>query len=159
MHISFTGPRTLTKKQEKDIYKDFSYFIANHAATWHVGDAAGLDNFVRRAAPYYKKELIVYEVEGNQRWQYAKRSKRMIDAIADMPNSWLYAFPNKKCPDKCKPEKNVSGDGSGTWLTIAYARYKGLNIKLFPQFEVETGDHSWTPDWLVEESPKQLSLF
>lgn len=54
MHISFTGPRTLTKEQEKDIYKDFSYFIANHAATWHVGDAAGLDNFVRRAAPYYK---------------------------------------------------------------------------------------------------------
>jgi hypothetical protein len=159
MQIAFTGPRTLSKAQEKDIYKDFSYFIANDAATWHVGDAPGLDNFVCRAAPYYKKELIVYEVEGTQPWQFAKRSKRMIDSIADMPDAWLYAFPNKKCPAECKPEKNVNGAGSGTWLTIAYAHYRGLNLYFFPQFKTCFGDRSWQPDWLREEPPKQLSLF
>jgi hypothetical protein len=159
MQIAFTGPRNLSKEQERDIYKDFSYFISNYTATWHVGDADGLDSFVRRAAPYYKKELIVYEVEGTEPWQFAKRSKRMVDAIADMPDAWLYAFPNKKCPEKCKPEKNVIGGGSGTWLTIAYAKYRNVKIYLFPQFETQVGDRSWQPDWLREEPPKQLELF
>lgn len=159
MQIAFTGPRTISKEQEKDIYKDFSYFISNHVATWHVGDAPGLDNFVRRAAPYYKKDLTVYDVEGVEPWQFAKRSKRMVDAIADKSDAWLYAFPNKKCPEECKPGKNVVGAGSGTWLTVAYAKYRGINIYLFPQFKTRFGDKSWQPDWLADDASNQLSLF
>ncbi|MCW5319002.1 hypothetical protein GTQ43_36815 [Nostoc sp. KVJ3] len=160
MQIAFTGPRKLTKAQEGLIYKDFAYFISNHAADWHVGDAAGLDDFVRRAAACYNKTLTVYEVAGNQRWHFAERSKRMIDAIAPLPDSWLYAFPNKLCPEGCKPCKNPNGGGSGTWLTIAYAKYRGVQIYLFPQFQTKSGDKSWLPQWLQDEpETKQLSLF
>ncbi len=159
MQIAFTGARKLTKEQEREIYKDFAYFISNHKAQWHVGDAPGLDDFVRRAAGYYGKTLTVYEVEGHQKWHFAERSKRMVDAIANLPDPWLYAFPNKLCPDGCKPCKNPNGSGSGTWLTIAYAKYRGLQIYLFPQFKTQFGDKSWMPDWLREPKAQQLSLF
>ena len=102
MQIAFTGARSLTALQERDIYKDFEYFIANHNADWHVGDAPGLDAFVRRAAPYYSKQLTVYEVAGHEKWHFAERSKRMVDAVARFDDAWLYAFPNKLCPDGCK---------------------------------------------------------
>lgn len=161
MQIAFTGPRKLTKEQEGLIYKDFADFISisNHAADWHVGDAAGLDDFVRRAAACYNKTLTVYEVAGNQRWHFAERSKRMIDAIAKEPDSWLYAFPNKLCPEGCKPCKNPNGGGSGTWLTIAYAHYRGLKIYLFPHFQTRFDDDSWLPDWMREPASEQLTLF
>jgi hypothetical protein len=155
MEIAFTGPRQLTKEQELFIYKDFS-FISSHQANWHVGDAAGLDNFVQRAAGYYNKPLTVYRVEGKQRWQFAERSKRMVDALAGQPDAWLYAFPNKPCPPDCKPCKSPNGSGSGTWLTIAYARYRGLQICLLPQFK---SDEAWLPDWMKEPETEQLSLF
>lgn len=153
MQIAFSGPRNLSKQQECDIYKDFEYFIANYNADWHVGDAPGLDAFVGRAAGYYNKQLTVYEVEGHEKWHFAARSKRMVDAIAHLDNAWLYAFPNKLCPDGCKPCKNPTGGGSGTWLTIAYAKYRGLQIYLFPQCKM------LEPEWLREEPLKQLSLF
>lgn len=82
MNIAFSGPRNLTKQQEKEIYLHFEYFISWQCENWYVGDADGLDNFVRRAAAYYKKQLTVFEVEGNQRWHFAKRSKQMIDALS-----------------------------------------------------------------------------
>lgn len=160
MQIAFTGPRKLTKEQESLIYKDFAYFISNHTADWHVGDAAGLDDFVRRAAADYNKTLTVYEVEGHQKWHFAARSKRMVDAIALAKDPWLYAFPNKLCPEGCKPCKSPNGSGSGTWLTIAYAKYRGVQIYLFPQFQTKFGDKSWLPQWLQDEpETEQLSLF
>jgi hypothetical protein len=160
MQIAFTGPRSLDKKQEKEIYKHFAYFISNHDANWHVGDANGLDNFVCRAAGYYKKPLTIYEVEGHEKWHFAKRSMRMIDAIALLDDPWLYAFPNKLCPNECKPCANPNGAGSGTWLTIAYAKYRGVQIYLFPFFKTRFGDRSWLPEWMrEEEKPVQLTLF
>jgi hypothetical protein len=160
MQIAFTGSRRLTKDQERDIYKNFTYSIANHKADWHVGDAPGLDNFVRRAAAYYDKTLTVYEIQGHQKWHFAERSKRMVDEIAHLEDPWLYAFPNKLCPDGCKPCKSPSGKGSGTWLTIAYAKYRGLHICILPQFFTQPEDKSWLPDWLQSEPEnKQLRLF
>jgi len=159
MEIAFTGPRNLTKEQEKAIYKDFTYFISNHDANWHVGDALGLDHFVHRAAGYYKKQITVYEVQGTERWHFAERSMRMVDAVATLVDPWLYAFPNKLCPDVCKPCSHPNGGGSGTWLTIAYAKYRGLQIYLFPQFKTRFGDRSWFPEWMREPEAKQLSLF
>ncbi|NJL65498.1 MAG: hypothetical protein HC903_31600, partial [Methylacidiphilales bacterium] len=150
----------LKEAQELNIYKDFDYFIANHKADWHVGDAPGLDALVRRVAADYDKQLTVYEVEGTEKWHFAARSKRMVDAIANLPDPWLYAFPNKLCPDGCKPCKSPSGQGSGTWLTIAYAKYRGLQIRIFPQFSTQLEDKSWLPQWLKDEPEnKQLNLF
>jgi hypothetical protein len=160
MQIAFTGARRLTKAQEQMIYKDFAYLISNHSADWHVGDAPGLDALVVRAAAYYGKIVTVYEVEGHQKWHFAARSKRMVDAVATLDNPWLYAFPNKLCPDGCKPCKSPSGGGSGTWLTIAYAQYRGLQIRILPQFPIDPEDKSWLPDWLQDKQEnKQLRLF
>ena len=159
MQIAFTGSRKLTENQKIAIQKDFDYFISNHKADWHVGDASGLDNFVRQAATHYNKTLTIYEVQGKQRWHFAERSKRMVDAIAHLEDSWLYAFPNKLCPEGCKPCKNPNGGGSGTWLTIAYAKYRGLQIYLFPQFKTRYADYSWMPEWMREPKAKQLELF
>lgn len=162
MQIAFTGSRQLSKQEEKFLYLEFNRFVSYHQASWHVGDAPGLDNFVRRAAPYYQKQLSVYEVHGNEPWQFAERSQRMIDAIAGQPLSWLYAFPNKPCPEGCKPCKNPSGKGSGTWLTIAYAHYCGLKVLLFPLTN-EVSESRWMPDWWflpqTKEDTAQLSLF
>lgn len=161
MQIAFTGPRKLTTIEEQSVYQDLGYFIATQKADWHVGDASGLDNFIVRAANYYKKNLTIYERQGNQRWQFAARSKEMIDSISKLSDPWLYAFPNKLCPSDCKPCSNPKAEGSGTWLTIAYAKYRGIEIYLFPLIErkYRYGDSSWLPDWLKEEeSPKQLSL-
>ena len=166
MEIAFSGPRQLSPKEEQEIYKDLSFFIFSQDANWHVGDASGLDDFIRRAAAHYGKKLTVYEREGNQRWQFAARSKRMIDAIADRRDTWLYAFPNQLCPPECKPCSNPNGSGSGTWLTIAYAKHKNVQIYLFPLIANRYGDRTWLPNWLtastptaIEEAPQQLSLF
>lgn len=152
MQIAFTGVRCLTKAQEDLIYKHFTH-ISIYEAQWHVGDAKGLDDFVRRAAGYHNKTLTVYEVQGKQRWHFAERSKRMIDAIANLPDPWLYAFPNKLCPDGCKPCKSPNGNGSGTWLTIAYAHYRGVQIQIFPLETITL------PKWLEAPHQKQLKLF
>lgn len=164
MRIAFSGPRELTKEQEKEIYNDFCYFITTEKADWYVGDASGLDNFVRRAHSYFTANsndgykvgnLNVFKVEGNQPYHFAIRSKKMIDAIAKQPDSWLYAFPNKPCPDGCFPSSNPSGKGSGTWLTIAYAKYHKIPIHLFPLSKFKN------PSWLTKDDNKdiQLTLF
>lgn len=161
MQIAFTGPRKLTAAEEQRIYQDLRYFIATQNADWHVGDAPGLDSFIVRAASYYKKTLTICERKGNQRWHFAARSKQMIDSISKLSDPWLYAFPNKLCPPDCKPCSNPKAEGSGTWLTIAYAKYRGVPIYLFPLLDknYQYGDRSWLPDWLQEEeSPKQLNL-
>ncbi|PAX59428.1 hypothetical protein [Brunnivagina elsteri] len=159
MHIAFTGSRRLNEAQELDIQKNLES-IASYKADWHVGDAPGLDALVRGVAGYYSKQLTVYKVEGTEKWHFAARSKRMVDAAATLDNPWLYAFPNKFCPDGCKPCKSPSGKGSGTWLTIAYAKYRGLQICIFPQFSTQPEDKSWLPEWLKDEPEnKQLNLF
>ncbi|MFK0730414.1 MAG: hypothetical protein ACIWVG_04455 [Gloeotrichia echinulata HAB0833] len=151
MQIAFTGVRHLTKSQEDLIYKHFSD-ISAYEAQWHVGDAPGLDALVRKLATDCKT-LTVYEVKGHQKWHFAERSKRMVDAIANLENPWLYAFPNKLCPDGCKPCKSPNGNGSGTWLTIAYAHYRGVQIQIFPLEAITF------PKWLEAPQQKQLKLF
>lgn len=151
MEIAFTGSRHLDKQQETQVYRQFQKFVSTSEQNWHVGDMTGLDAFVRRAHHYYSaranegykvKELTVYKVEGNQRRHFAERSKRMVESIAKLNNPWLYAFPVKPCPMGCIPSKNPNGKGSGTWLTIAYAKHLGVPIQLFPLADFEL------PDWL-----------
>lgn len=163
MDIAFTGPRTLTDAQVDEIKGDFCYFISEPKATWHVGDANGLDALARDQAKTYNKKLCLYEVEGCQPYHFAQRTKRMIDALAQTTDPWLYAFPNKLCPAGCRPSNNPSGQGSGTWLAIAYAWHLGIDIYFFPQFKTRPLDHSWMPDWLHrkrdEPQSTQMTLF
>lgn len=155
MDIAFTGPRELTQAEEKKIYQHLLHEIIHQEANWHVGDAQGLDNFIKRAAGYFHKPLTIYEVNGTEKWHFAERSQRMVDAIA--PNGTLYAFPNKHCPEKCSLKNPFSGHGSGTWGTVAYAKKKQLKIQIFPLFQTEKyADISWYPDWL---KTNQLTLF
>ncbi|MUH00602.1 hypothetical protein F7734_53380 [Scytonema sp. UIC 10036] len=152
MNIAFTGPRNLTQAQIELVETELRHLIKT-PSDWHVGDAKGLDLFVRSFAYNHHKQVNVYEVAGHERYHFAERSKRMIDAIANYPDSILYAYPNKECPVGCRSSKNPNGNGSGTWLTIAYAAYRGLEIKIFPLTEIKL------PAWLEEPASIQLSIF
>lgn len=162
-NIAFTGSRTLSKKQEKIVYGHFLNFLSEIPDVnvtdleqhWHVGDANGLDHFVRRGYPYFSSNqlnykisgLTLYEVDGTQRHHFAERSKRMISSIKGLPNPYLYAFPVKPCPDGCRPCSNPTGKGSGTWLTIAFATYHKIPIRIFKLANIEL------PPWLVAYNP------
>jgi hypothetical protein len=102
----------------------------------------------------HNQKLTVYHAKGHQPWQLAQRSAQMVRAIAHTPNAKLIAFPDKPCPRGVKPLQTFSGKGSGTWGTVALAKYYGLAIEVVPLTD------GWElPDWLTQPEPKQLSLF
>lgn len=151
MNFAFTGPRHMTEAQIELVKAELRQLIKT-PADWHVGCARGLDGLVRSFAYSHHKDIEVYKIAGNERWRFAERSKKMVDAIATTENSCLYAYPNKECPTGCRPSKNPNGYGSGTWLTIAYASYRNVEIKIFPLTEIKL------PAWLEEPMSTQLSI-
>jgi hypothetical protein len=152
MKIAFTGTRN-TNFNQSLIVRSKLQEIAQLDAAWHVGDAMGVDALVRIEAKRQAKMLQVYVCEGKERYQFAKRSLRMIDAITGADNK-LYAFANKSCPEGCKPSKNPNGQGSGTWLTIAYAYHLGVPIEI-----IFLEDGLQAPDWLNSPVHQQLTLW
>ncbi|MBE9039378.1 hypothetical protein IQ235_01025 [Oscillatoriales cyanobacterium LEGE 11467] len=146
MKFAFSGPRSLTRRQERRIYRQVN--LKKLQGEWHIGDAEGVDSFMRRAANYYQMAATIHRVDGGEKWQFAQRSKRMVDAIA--PGGILVAFPDKSCPSDCVPSDPFSGHGSGTWGTIAYAKSKLFQIEIYPLRSIDI------PDWFFET---QLSLF
>jgi hypothetical protein len=148
IQIAFTGSRKLEPSQTRIIEERIEE-LKKGIAQYHVGDARGVDAVVRNSL-----RCQVYQAEGRQPWQLAQRSAQMVRAIANSPNAKLIAFPNKPCPKGVKPSKTFSGKGSGTWGTVALAKYHGLAIEVVPLTD------GWElPDWLTQPEPKQLSLF
>lgn len=146
--LAFTGARNIDKTQA-GIVREKIDSLNQDSCVWHVGDAMGVDAVVRIAAKKYNKTLHIHIVNGHQRYDFAKRSKRMIDAISNA-DSKLIAFANKPCPKDCIPSKNPSGEGSGTWLTIAYAHYFGIPAEvIFLESGLEL------PDWLQSGDTKE----
>lgn len=151
--IAFTGPRKIDPREQTIIYR-FLNGLQSEGKDWYVGDAEGLDDFVRRAHKYYRDEknlgdlqrFFVSERERGNKYAYAKRSTAMIDAAK---GGTLIAFPNKPCPEKCTPSTPFSGHGSGTWGTVAYAKKLGLEIQIVKLADIDL------PTWLTSE---QLSL-
>jgi hypothetical protein len=157
MHIAFTGARS-TDSNQSLIVRDKLREIAQIDAVWYVGDAMGVDAVVRDEAQRQFKEVNVYICRGKERYDFAKRSISMIDAIANTYPNKLYAFASRLCPAGCKPSKHPTGQGSGTWLTVAYACYLGIPVEL-----TFLKDGLTAPDWLyvptVASNYKQLSLW
>jgi hypothetical protein len=163
MKIAFTGTRKIDKNQSKIVWEKLATIALLEAQEWHVGDAMGVDAIARMAAARYNRNLHTHVCAGNERWQFAARSKRMVDAIATDECPKLFAFADKLCPEGCKPCKSPNGQGSGTWLTVAYARYLGISVEVT---FLESG--LFLPSWLNEDyqppiekeyAPQQLSLF
>jgi|ERR687885_121537 hypothetical protein len=144
----YTGPRTISYEQGLKIEQKLAEGLGE---SWHVGDAAGADAVVRRYLESCGLPVKLYRAEGKQPWQLAQRSKAMVDGCAKLGNAKLIAYPNKPCPAGVKPGKNFAGKGSGTWGTIAYAKYLGLEIEICWLMPGLT-----EPDWLKQE---QLSLW
>ena len=153
MDIAFTGTRKLINNQNKIVWGRLEQLLELNS-NWFVGEALGVDAVVRLAANRYNNPLTVFEVQGKQRYAFAQRSKRMIDAIAPSKNKKLIAFANKNCPKGCKPSKSPSGKGSGTWLTIAYAYHLNIDVEI-----IFLEDSLELPCWLQQSEPKQLSLW
>lgn len=143
----YTGPRKLTYEQGLKIESELA---KGYGESWHVGDATGADNVIRQYLESMRLPVKIYKSEGKEPWQLAQRSKAMVDGCAKLGNAKLIAFPNKPCPKGVKPQKNFCGKGSGTWGTIAYAKYLGLEIQIC---WLEPGTE---PDWLTQQ---QLSLW
>ena len=141
MLICVTGPRKVTIKQQRALTKIVEErFKSSTDVVLNVGDAPGVDNIVRMIAisKGVKNNLFVVLNKSNK-FSYAKRSMRMVDATL---GGTLFAFPNKKCPNRVTPDNAFCGSGSGTWGTIAYAKHKGLEIKVHPLVEISL------PSWL-----------
>lgn len=141
-HFCFTGPRQITYGQGCKIERALEKLKGE---SWHVGDAFGVDLVVADYLLCRGERLEKYHAEGRQPWQLAARSRRMVDGCWERGNAKLIAFPNKPCPDGVKPQKTFRGRGSGTWGTIAYAKYLGLEVELVwltPGLE---------PDWMKQE--------
>ncbi|BAZ17660.1 hypothetical protein NIES4071_95400 [Calothrix sp. NIES-4071] len=156
MKIAFTGSRS-TDSNQSMIVRNKLQEIALIDAVWHVGDAMGVDALVRTEARRQAKELNIYMCQGKERYDFAKRSKQMVDAISGTYPNKLYAFANKRCPAGCKPSKNPTGQGSGTWLTVAYAHYLGVAVEL-----VFLEDGLEAPNWLdvpTQTKYEQLTLW
>jgi hypothetical protein len=145
MAIAFTGPRKLPHDKILFVLEKLK-MIAEDG--WYVGDAAGVDDLVRSYAEKHEKSYAIFYVEGTARWQYAQRTRTMIDKLSQTKNPKLYAFPNKNCPDGCSPY-TLNGCGSGTWLAIAYAVKLGIDVEIIPLAEIDT------PAWIFSS---QLSL-
>jgi hypothetical protein len=164
MKIAFTGTRKIDKTRSKIVWEKLADIALLEAQEWHVGDAMGVDALARVAATRYNRILHTHVCAGQEKWQFAARSKRMVDAISSSDRSKLFAFADKLCPESCSPCKSPNGQGSGTWLTVAYARM--LNIPVEVTF-LESGLS--LPSWFhedyqppikqVEYAPQQLSLF
>jgi hypothetical protein len=151
--IGFTGTRKVSHSKVLFVIDRLAE-IANseldeaNSQKWLVGDAAGIDALVANAAEYHEKECEIFKVEGNARYEFAKRSKRMIDVLRQ-DESVLIAFPDKDCPRKCTPQ-HPDGCGSGTWLTCAYAAKFDIPIFFYPLYQIEL------PEWTKS---KQLLIF
>lgn len=143
MNICFTGPRRVTSHQAQIVLRKLSEL---NARTYHVGCASGVDAIIRQHL-----QAIVYHTEGWQPWQLAARSKRMVDSCFWLGDARLVAFPNKPCPEGVRPSSTFRGNGSGTWGTIAYAFYLGMDVEV-----VSLVENFSTPDWMNQ---RQLVFF
>jgi hypothetical protein len=130
MIYGFTGARKVAYHKVLFVQSTLAE-IAERSSSWLVGDANGVDALVRAVGEYYDIPTELFKVSGSERWQFADRSMRLVDEL-DRRNAVLYAFPDKPCPSECSPSRNCIGGGSGTWLTIAYATWRGVEVRIVP---------------------------
>ena len=147
--VGFSGVRKLGRVQTATVKQSLNAYF--QAKQWVMGDARGVDSLVLAVAEIEKIEYKQFCVEHNRGpWSFSDRSIRMVDYLESV-NGILVAFPNKPCPSCCVPRIYPSGGGSGTWLTIAAARHRGLEIEIHP---IAKGID--LPQWLTHT---QLRLF
>ena len=164
MQLIFTGTRKVLSEVQVEIIE--SALVPCLSYRWHVGDCpTGVDAWVRSANP----EAIVYRKQSLQEMKNpAIRSKRMIDeALLLGGEKVLLSFPDRECPNGCKPSRSFSGKGSGTWGTTAYAYHrKDFKVLVFPLVSIHPPEWYEIPaecsggSWLQPEPVyEQLSLF
>lgn len=150
MKFGFSGPRSLTCEEEW-IIESYLMKLVHSSSGWSVGDAPGADELVQQVGHRLNIPLVKFWVlDQSDRYQFSKRSKQLVDHIYSQEGE-LIAFPNRPCPEACYPCSSVVGGGSGTWLTIAYATYRKVPVKVIP-----IGNRVQLPQWLTT---KQLTMF
>jgi hypothetical protein len=144
MILGMSGPRSLTLEQVERVKLDLTKISRSYKrCCWYVGDAAGVDELARELAP----ELIIYKAISREPWELQKRSKRLVDALAEVGGT-LHVWINKPCPDGVTVN---SWKSSGSWGTARYAVFKGVVVVLHWLIEEQP-----TPQWMNQG---QLSLF
>jgi len=143
--IGVTGARKLTpEKTAQAHYELWKVWHQNEGASWHIGDAEGIDKLARKTID--PEQLREYNSEGWEVWQLQQRSKRLVDGLA-IAKGMLHAWVNKPCPEGLTV---TSWQGSGTWGTVCYAISKGVPVVIHWLIE-----EAATPEWM---SQRQLSF-
>ena len=141
MKICVTGPRKVTIEQQRALTNIIEGVFKLPDIILNVGDASGVDHIIYMLALAKNIKINNFIVlDKSSKSSYAKRSMRMVD---DTLGGTLIAFPNKLCPEKVIPTNAFCGSGSGTWATIAYAKLRGLEIKVHPLVKLSS-----LPGWL-----------
>jgi hypothetical protein len=144
MNVGISGPRSLVQSQAAQVRLELvKISTMSECQTWHVGDAAGVDELARELAP----DLVIYRAMSREPWELQKRSKRLVDALAAVGGT-LHVWVNKPCPDGLTVN---SWKSSGSWGTARYAVFKGVGVVLHGLIEEQP-----TPQWINQG---QLSLF
>ncbi len=157
--ILFTGPRKLLVDQREKVLQVAHQYLPENLGEncmWVVGDAPGVDtmtgNLAKDKGCHYLRLVVKQELLNNaatKKWAYAERSQRMVNSLS--AGDIAVGFPNKPCPEECKPSSPWKGGGSGTWGTLAASKaVEGVEVISYP-----LGDFS-LPDWLRYQ---QLTLF
>lgn len=148
MAIAFSGVRRIPADKVLFVLEHLARIADGDDTPWMVGDAPGIDDLVLSYAQKHERRYALFQVEGTERWHFAKRTKNMIDSVERTKEPKLIAFPNKNCPEGCNP-KTLRGCGSGTWLAVAYAVKLGVSVEIIPLIEINT------PPWIFSN---QLTL-
>ena len=139
--VCFTGSRRLNGQAWKDAYDFAKQFRLGEVV---VGDAKGLDEAVRKAC---KRCRVCRVQKPMNKSSFVKRSIAMIDSVE---NSYLFAFPDKKCPNGIYPSQSwKSGKpASGTWSTFAYSIGQG-NQLAYVKCQNYENLPAWKGEWVA----------
>lgn len=143
--IAVTGPQDLTAIQTAKTHHDLLQLLTLNTHL-HLGDAYGVDQLAQQIARQKRIATVRHMATGKKPWQLQQRSKRMVDAIAQV-NGTLHTWLNQPCPPDLTASNWLE---NGTWGIIYYAITQGVKIELHPLINLEM------PQWLKPQ--RQMAL-
>lgn len=148
--VAFTGSRA--GFPVPSLVKAVVLSVAKAGHSLLVGCANGVDAMVRHHAPNAQVFNVAAPGCGSGRSfaaALAQRSQIMVNAC-----SVLVGFCSVACPSSLSPASHFSGQGSGTWSSVAYAVALGHQVFIFPAAGVSLP--SWSGGQWVKAAPSGL---
>lgn len=120
MRVGFSGSRALAESWRPLVASVLASLPVG--AEVLVGDAKGLDAFVRELCPSARVFSPLFAGRG----ALAARSAAMVKEV-----DVLFVFVSSPCPAGVKPSRSFRGCGSGSWGSAALAAGLGKPVRVF----------------------------